>query len=104
MNIVCVQVYRGQNRSGVGGNADQSWPYRPVHRSAGPGRQYREQGLRVQGCLRFSVKQVRLQEWKTDTQIDRGVGVGVCLSLKESQDVKCAGAVSAAVFRGESTR
>ena len=104
MNIVWVQVYRGQNRSEVGGNADQSWPYRPVHRSAGPGRQYREQGLRVQGCLRFSVNQVRLQGWKIDTERDRGVGVGVCLSLKESQDVKCAGAVSAAVFRGESTR
>ena len=43
------------------------------------------------------------EEENRHTDRQRG-GCRACLSLKESQDVKCAGAVSAAVFRGESTR
>ena len=100
MNIVWVQVYRVRNRSELGGYADQSWPYRPVHRSAGQGRQYR--GARL-ACPRLSqvfCQAGELQGWKIHKERDRG-GVGGCLSLKESCGVKCAGAVSA-VFRGES--
>ena len=63
-----------------------------------------EQGLRVQGCQRFTLKQMNLQGAENRNNRERELCVGVCLSLKESQDVKCAGAVSAAVFRGESTR
>ena len=65
-----------------------------------------EQGLRVQGCLTLSLKQVSYRPARVGNrqrERDRGGCLSVFKFEGKLRDLKCAGAVSA-VFRGESTR